>query len=1341
MTPLAEDLGFRAVAALSSHAASQPGKGDHWKLRRDLFDRGLVGIGSVQGGNLSSQCFLASDAIRNANRLDAGSRGQITISSLGRNGRFANQLFQYAFVKLYALRHGLSAAVPDWQGRDLFDLRDAFSAGITLPRLEFAAFKDSDRRLWEVRDPPIDIDVLGYFQEIPECWRPHRSLLRSMFALPVERQDSLDAWRDDLTIGGQRTLVAAHVRRTDYRDSDLPYFRIVPDAWYLSWLRTIWPTLREPLLFVATDEPDQVLSIFEEFAPISTLDWPATQLPEHVRDFEVLRRADYLAICNSSFSRMAAILAPANQRCFLPSFPEQRLVPYEPWIDPGFWARFADPSPDSEDHERTARGDEDAEFQTRPATYFDVTDLLLYLLDHPTLSGIQRVQCEIVRNLPALPEVDPVHFAIVKDGGLATIEPASLLNTLDRFRSDPAFGVRSNVRALFESASPCIARPGDVFVATGAFWAVGGMGKLVQELKNSGVAIGLFVHDIIPISHPEYFHRRAVKIFVKAAVEVLGLADFILTSSNYNKTSLAKYRSARGLKTIPIDVVPLAHELSRPVNPASEIGDVIAGLAETEFVLCVGTIEVRKNPAYLLNIWKLMVQSGRANIPTLVFAGRNGWLVRDFIEQLKACDYLDGRIALLHDVTDPELDVLYRRCLLTMSPSFDEGWGLPVGESLAYGKVCIASAVGGIPEVGGRFVDYVDPYNAYSGLEQLLRYLDDPKLRRRRETTIARHFELRSWQQFAGDVFRSARTLVQERPRFEGIAAITLPPNRFLAISNSAETIAGDAMDGALSAEVACISGWQPPEIDGVWADEPVSILRFRAAAAVGSNIHLILRLATASENDLHLRIVSGSGAQTFVSLAGETGKVAILPCEVEPGNLVTACFSLALASDEHLADPPYWKLKGFLCIQPDLLVAETVEEPLAKAAPVAAELLASAPPPPQRKHPTPPNDRIEVAATQLDKDHCALSFDAFLRSTDSYWPAASGSSTYRDAPIFAERADRDLFYTRHRNANIARVGDVADRITVHRRSNQFVSMSRFSEGAVFDEGGISRELGYVLSAPPDTPWLRRDADGLRICDRSLAAAPYYDGSYLVFYNGNLHNYYHWLAEGILSLDTLTQALDSYSGLNIALPKSIDINAVFDHRAMLRALGFDDIPTVEIAAGLIKVREAIWIENGDFIEEVPPSYLRNFQQRTAAKYAPIRGPRNRRLLIERKGPTRVIRNFGRLQAFLSERGFETVSLEGMGIEEQILLFQQAEFVVGAHGAGLTNLLFCEPGTKVIEFMPSAEMRPFFWIISEKLNLVHAMQFCAGVGGEGFQASLDVDIDKLQALYRMIEAHR
>src|SRR6478736_5721811 len=64
---------------------------------------------------------------------------------------------------------------------------------------------------------------------------------------------------------------------------------------------------------------------------------------------------------------------------------------------------------------------------------------------------------------------------------------------------------------------------------------------------------------------------------------------------------------------------------------------------------------------------------------------------------------------------------------------------------------------------------------------------------------------------------------------------------------------------------------------------------------------------------------------------------------------------------------------------------------------------------------------------------------------------------------------------------------------------------------------------------------------------------------------------------------------------------------------------------------------------------------------------------SKRLLIERKGPTRKIENFDQVQQFLAHHGFETIVLEEMSIVEQILLFQNAEFVIGTHGAGLTNL--------------------------------------------------------------------
>ena len=270
-------------------------------------------------------------------------------------------------------------------------------------------------------------------------------------------------------------------------------------------------------------------------------------------------------------------------------------------------------------------------------------------------------------------------------------------------------------------------------------------------------------------------------------------------------------------------------------------------------------------------------------------------------------------------------------------------------------------------------------------------------------------------------------------------------------------------------------------------------------------------------------------------------------------------------------------------------------------------------------------------------------------------------------------------------------------------------------------------------------PWLSSGPDGVWIDESSLAAAPCYEGSWLIFYNGNLHNYYHWLVEGLLSLDILTRAMGLEPDLKIVLPMSMDINALFDHRDSLRAVGLGAHQIAEAAAGLIKVREAIWVDS-DLIQSMPACHLKDFQQRISARYAARRTPRNRRLLIARKGPTRTIKNLEQVQNFLARYDFETVYLEGMSIVEQILLFQSAEFIIGPHGAGLANLLFCEPGTKVIELTPYVEMRPFFWLISEKLDLVHGMQFCATVDGQGFQGSIVVDLGKLQALIHMVEAH-
>ena len=268
MAQRADEFSFQAVAALSSAEFGHPHENEFRKLRRNLFDRGLICIGSAQVAGCTALCFLSSALVRSLRRCHAGSRGHITMSELRNEGGFGNQLFRYAYVKFYALRHGLTPAFPEWDGNHLFGLEDESCAHLSFRRLTFNGFDNRHRLLWQENQPPIDIDLKGYFQDIPACWGKHRPLLRRLFELAPEQQTVIDAWQHDVTRGGQRTLVAIHVRRGDYRQHqspEAPWFRLVPERWYLSWLRTIWPSLSNPLLFVATDEPEAILPVFGEF--------------------------------------------------------------------------------------------------------------------------------------------------------------------------------------------------------------------------------------------------------------------------------------------------------------------------------------------------------------------------------------------------------------------------------------------------------------------------------------------------------------------------------------------------------------------------------------------------------------------------------------------------------------------------------------------------------------------------------------------------------------------------------------------------------------------------------------------------------------------------------------------------------------------------------------------------------------------------------------------------------------------------------------------------------------------------------------------------------------------
>ncbi len=96
-----------------------------------------------------------------------------------------------------------------------------------------------------------------------------------------------------------------------------------------------------------------------------------------------------------------------------------------------------------------------------------------------------------------------------------------------------------------------------------------------------------------------------------------------------------------------------------------------------------------------------------------------------------------------------------------------------------------------------------------------------------------------------------------------------------------------------------------------------------------------------------------------------------------------------------------------------------------------------------------------------------------------------------------------------------------------------------------------------------------------------------------------------------------------------------------------------------------------------------------------------------RIYISRKyADIRKVINEEEVLNLLHKFGFISVTLESISIAEQASYMAAAKVIVAPHGAGLTNLVFCSPGTKIIEIFSANYVTPLYWKISSLCNLLH-----------------------------------
>jgi hypothetical protein len=174
-------------------------------------------------------------------------------------------------------------------------------------------------------------------------------------------------------------------------------------------------------------------------------------------------------------------------------------------------------------------------------------------------------------------------------------------------------------------------------------------------------------------------------------------------------------------------------------------------IAAGTYVLNVGTVEVRKNHVVLYRAWLHALAHG-LEMPHLVIVGRIGWLAQDIAYQIRNDPRVKERIHILTDVDDAQLDWLYRHCAFTVYPSFYEGWGLPIAESLAAGKLCVASATSSMPEVGGELAAYADPLSAEDYARTISDLWTNPERRVAMEDRIRAEYRPVSWDETSRQV-------------------------------------------------------------------------------------------------------------------------------------------------------------------------------------------------------------------------------------------------------------------------------------------------------------------------------------------------------------------------------------------------------------------------------------------------------------------------------------------------------------------------------------------------------------------------------------------------------------
>lgn len=246
------------------------------------------------------------------------------------------------------------------------------------------------------------------------------------------------------------------------------------------------------------------------------------------------------------------------------------------------------------------------------------------------------------------------------------------------------------------------------------------------------------VHDLIPLTHPQFCRRQEAHRHERRMINVLASATGVINNSDATANSLAEFAADR--------------ELTLPAMVTAWLGGAAPSKAaradpplDTPYFVAVGTIEGRKNHLMLLHTWRAMAGELGAAAPTLIVIGQRGWQAEATLAMLDDPAAFGGKVIELNDCQDEDLCRWIAGARALLMPTFAEGFGLPVLEALNLGTPVIASDLPIFREIGCGIPTLIDSNDHRLWASVIRRFVgDDPD--RVRQRIALRKYRAPDWE-------------------------------------------------------------------------------------------------------------------------------------------------------------------------------------------------------------------------------------------------------------------------------------------------------------------------------------------------------------------------------------------------------------------------------------------------------------------------------------------------------------------------------------------------------------------------------------------------------------------